>query len=84
MRLTKVLSNYADMPKDDPQNMYYKVYSDSARRSNNNYDTDTDWQDEVSRIGKSQNYNLSASGGNEYSNFYVAGNYSTEEGILVR
>jgi len=74
---------YEDMAKDDPQNMYYKVYCDSARISNDNYDTDTDWQDEVSRIGKSQNYNLSASGGNEYSNFYVAGNYSTEEGILI-
>jgi len=74
---------YADMPIDDPQNMYYKVYSDSARRSNDNYDTYTDWQDEVSRIGRSQDYSLSASGGNEYSHFYIAGNYSNEQGILI-
>lgn len=76
-------SAYADYAKDDPLNMYYRVYSDSARRANDNYDTYTDWQDEVSRVGKSQNYNLSTSGGNEFSNFYVAGNYSKEEGILI-
>lgn len=74
---------YADMPSDASQNMYFRVYSDSARMSNDNFDTDTDWQDEVTRVGKSQYYNLSASGGNEFSNFYVAGNYSTEEGILI-
>ncbi len=74
---------YAGMASNDPQNMYYRVYSDSARNANNNGHTDTDWQDEVARIAKSQNYNLSTSGGNEYSNYYVAGNYSDEEGILI-
>ncbi len=74
---------YANMASDNQKNMYYRVYSDSARMSNNNFGTDTDWQDEVSRIGTSQNYSLSSSGGNQFSNFYVAGNYSTEEGILI-
>jgi len=74
---------YADYAWDDPQNYYYKVYSDSARASNDNLGTDTDWQDAVSRIGREQNYNLSVSGGSENSNFYVAGNFGTNQGILI-
>lgn len=74
---------YKDHDRDDEQNYYYKVYSDSARASNDNLDTDTDWQDAVSRVGKEQNYNLSVSGGGENGNYYVAGNFGTTEGILI-
>ena len=63
-------------------NMYREVYSDSARASNNNLGT-TDWQDEIYRVAKKQNYNLSVSGGNENSNYYISGNYASEEGLLV-
>lgn len=64
-------------------NYYKQVYSDSARLSNNNADTDTDWQDEITRVGKTNNYNLSVSGGSETSNFFISGNYTREEGILI-
>ncbi len=74
---------YADMDQDDQKNMYYHVYSDSARASNGNLDTDTDWQDEIGRTGTKQSYNLSVSGGNEFSNYYVSGNYASEEGVLI-
>ncbi len=74
---------YADYENTDPQNYYYKVYSDSARAANDNLGTDTDWQDAVSRLGKEQNYNLSVSGGTENSNFYAAGNFGMTEGILI-
>lgn len=74
---------YAGYDPSDSRNMYYQVYSDSARASNGNLDTDTDWQDEISRMGINQNYNLSVSGGNEFSSFYVAGNYGTEQGIVI-
>ncbi|MCF8225493.1 MAG: TonB-dependent receptor [Bacteroidales bacterium] len=74
---------YRDYAKDDPKNMYYQVYSDSARTANDNLDTDTDWQNEVTRIGVDHDYNLSVSGGSENSSYYVAGNYSANQGIVV-
>lgn len=41
-----------------------------------------DWQDEVLRKGLVQNYQLSASGGNEFVKYYVSGNYGKQEGIV--
>ena len=63
--------------------VFTNVYSDSAREANNNLDTDTDWQDAISRIGKTQNYNMSVSGGSESSSYFISGNYANEEGILI-
>jgi TonB-linked SusC/RagA family outer membrane protein len=48
-----------------------------------NPDVDTDWLDEVFRTGAVMNYELSAAGGNEKTTFYVSGNYSSQEGILI-
>lgn len=67
----------------DETNTFRNIYSDSARQANDNYDTDTDWQDLITRVGKTNNYNLSISGGSENSSYYVSGNYTKEEGILV-
>ncbi len=63
--------------------VFTNVYSDSARAANNNLDTDTDWQDAISRIGKTQSYNMSVSGGSESSSYFISGNYANEEGILI-
>lgn len=46
-------------------------------------ETDTDWLDLAFRTGITQNYSLSASGGSEKTQFYVAGNYYNEEGTLL-
>ncbi|GAA4435654.1 TonB-dependent receptor [Ravibacter arvi] len=46
-------------------------------------DHDTDWSDLVYRNGLTQNYELSASGGNEKTRFYVSGNYYDEEGNMT-
>lgn len=46
-------------------------------------DYDTDWSDLVYRKGKTQNYELSASGGDEKTRFYVAGNYYNEQGTIT-
>jgi TonB-linked SusC/RagA family outer membrane protein len=43
----------------------------------------TNWMDEALRRGFVQNYTLSASGGSEKTQYYLAGNYYKEEGTLV-
>ena len=72
------LERYPDKP-----NTFRNVYSDSARMANDNFTTDTDWQDVITRMGRTHNVNLSASGGTGTSNYYISGNYTEEEGILV-
>lgn len=44
---------------------------------------DTYWFDEVFRTSYSSNYELSASGGSEKTNFYISGAYKNEEGIII-
>lgn len=41
-----------------------------------------DWQDQAYRKGLVQNYQLSASGGTDYVNYYVSGNYMDQNGIV--
>ncbi|SHL84368.1 TonB-linked outer membrane protein, SusC/RagA family [Chitinophaga jiangningensis] len=48
---------------------------------NGNYDTD--WQDVVTRTGFQQNHNLSISGANENTNYYVSLGYADMKGMLV-
>ncbi|MCX2739895.1 SusC/RagA family TonB-linked outer membrane protein [Pontibacter anaerobius] len=43
----------------------------------------SNWQDEVFRNGSYQEVNVSASGGNEKTTFYVGGSYNDQEGILI-
>lgn len=45
--------------------------------------TDTDWRDLAFHQGITHNYELSASGGNEKTRFYVSGNYYKEEGTVT-
>ncbi|MBC6612826.1 TonB-dependent receptor [Hymenobacter sp. BT507] len=42
-----------------------------------------DWQDEVFRTGKVQNYQVSASGATNNVNYYVSGNYTNQQGIVL-
>ena len=42
-----------------------------------------DWQDELFRTGIVQNYQLSASGGNEHVNYYVSGDILDQEGVAI-
>ena len=44
---------------------------------------DTDWQDEIYRVGNTQNHQLSFSGGSDKVNFYASGNYFDQTGIVV-
>ena len=43
----------------------------------------TDWQDEVLRRGIMQQYQLSASGGDENTSFYISGSFREEEGVQL-
>lgn len=40
-----------------------------------------DWEDEFFRKGSVQNYQLSATGGNDFVKYYISGNYLNQDGI---
>ena len=42
----------------------------------------TDWYDEVYRTGFGQNHNISVSGANEKTNYYLSANFTKQEGML--
>lgn len=44
---------------------------------------DTDWMDELYSSATEQKYDLSISGGNEISTYYISSGYLKEEGILI-
>ena len=46
-------------------------------------ETDTDWFKEVTRNGKTMEYNLDISGGNDKMKYYVSGGYFENEGIVI-
>ncbi|MCF6224026.1 MAG: TonB-dependent receptor [Flavobacteriaceae bacterium] len=46
-------------------------------------DTDTDWQDALVQVGLGQNYNISASGGGENSNYMMSVGYLDQEGTIT-
>jgi len=43
----------------------------------------TNWQNEIFREAPMQNYQLTASGGNEKSRYAVSGNYFSQDGIII-
>lgn len=45
--------------------------------------TNTDWQEAIFRDAPIQSYQLSASGGDQHSRFFVSGNYFDQQGIVV-
>ncbi|MEM9326327.1 MAG: SusC/RagA family TonB-linked outer membrane protein [Bacteroidota bacterium] len=50
----------------------------------NGFGGGTDWQDEIFRNAPVQNHQLSMSGGNEKSNYYVGINYFNQQGVVRR
>ncbi|MGV8095373.1 MAG: TonB-dependent receptor [Mangrovibacterium sp.] len=43
----------------------------------------TDWQDELFRLGATQNYQLSFSGGTEKTQYYLSGSLASQDGIII-
>jgi len=56
------------------------IYSQEAI---DNPPVDTDWLDEVFRTAPIQNYDLSFSGGNEKTRYYISGSWFDQEGIVL-
>ncbi len=44
---------------------------------------DTDWLDEMTQTGKTQQYDLSVSGGSDNLTYYISGSYLNQEGTVV-
>lgn len=44
--------------------------------------TNTDWLDKVTQTGLVQNYEVSASGGNKKTTYYLSGNYHNRKGVV--
>jgi TonB-linked SusC/RagA family outer membrane protein len=49
----------------------------------NNIKINTDWQDVIFRRAPMSNYELSSTGGNEKTSFFISGNLFQQEGILI-
>lgn len=47
------------------------------------YTANTDWQKELFRTANQQNYQLSLSGGNETTNFYLSGSIVKDDGVVI-
>ncbi len=47
------------------------------------YNNNTNWQDQVFRTGETQSYQLSVSGGNEKTSFYLSGSYFNQGGVII-
>lgn len=45
--------------------------------------TNTDWQDAIYRTAFQQNYDVNVSGGNERMNYYLSGNFTDQDGIII-
>jgi len=43
----------------------------------------TDWQDEIFRVGNTQNYQLTISGGDQKTSYAISGNYFDQQGIVI-
>ncbi len=66
------------------QSMYNVWMSEAQISSILESDTiNTDWMDEVYRLGYSQSYDFSTSGGNDRTNFYISGQHRNDQGIVI-
>jgi TonB-linked SusC/RagA family outer membrane protein len=70
------------LPFETPENIYYHVYSDSARAANNNLETNRNHLDLLYRTAFLTTLNANISGGAENINYSMGASYSTEEGTL--
>lgn len=67
----------------DSENFYYHYYTDSARASNDNLETNTNQLDKIFQTAMVSNLNVTVSGGSENANYSIGGSYSNEEGTII-
>ena len=58
------------------------AYDNAGFARQNHYDNNTDWEKEAFQTGFSGDYNMSISGGSEYSSYLVSANYYSNKGTL--
>lgn len=66
-----LLNNYQNSAKQDYESIYGNVNANS------------DWVNAIYRLGTTRNYNLSASGKEGKTSFYISGNYFDQEGTII-
>ena len=70
---------YGGASPDDVIMPFIPYYTEEQIRDNK---YDTDWFDEISRIGYQTQHNLSITGGSEYTKYLVSGSWFRQNGII--
>lgn len=60
------------------------ILADGSINPNAQLMVNTDWRDHVYRVGKSQEYSVRVSGGNDKASYFISGGYLNQEGIVVQ
>lgn len=67
-----------------PENRVYADFDGDGTVGDDEYRlVDTNWQDEVFQVGLTQQYSLSARGGNDRTRFFALGRYADDEGQVI-
>ena len=70
---------YGGKAPEDVIKPYIPYYTDDQIAANQ---YDTDWFDEISRVGYQTQHNLSITGGSDYTKYLVSGSYFRQNGII--
>ena len=82
-----VYNGYSNVMKHIPvlnSTQYEALMTDMGQSLDwSKYTANTDWQKELFRTAKQQNYQLSLSGGNATTNFYLSGSIVKDDGVVI-
>lgn len=59
------------------------AFANAGRQPANHFEGNTDWQKEVFKTGIVQDHNISFSGGNNGSRYFISGNYQNNSGTTI-
>jgi len=74
-------SQYLTIQKEELSNAGYSA--DYIKQNIGSDSINTNWQKQVYRYGYVQNYDFSATGGDDKTNFFMSGSYNDEKGIVI-
>ena len=70
---------YGGMSESDAKTPFVAPYTDAQVA---NPENNTNWFDEISRLGFQTSHNLSITGGNDNTKYLVSGNYFKQDGVI--
>src|SRR6185437_1768881 len=83
----QVYNGYSDLMKYMPvlnSTQYQDLMTDMGQSLDwSKYTANTNWQKELFRTANEQNYQLSVSGGNASTNFYMSGSIVKQDGVVI-